>query len=300
MLIRLIEENAEDLFLKSLQLKKQKTESLPILFCRFSVLTKHIKPDIMILAVGDILKEQHAAMYFCRDGDIAITWQGSFAQTRSQMISALMRRLGPAVQKETENSLFQSYEPEADRSALVSLFRTKIAENENFDKIENKTQEEALPPLKRTEISFSEEQLYDLNKAIKERNSKRGLEAFGTNILIVEDQDFSRKLLHDLLARQFVYTCFAAKDGQEAVSLYAAHAPDIVFLDIELPDFCGHDIAALIKKHDPKSFVTMVTANNFTRDVEIAKKNKVQGFIAKPYSKQKIQEAINAYVRLAR
>lgn len=150
--------------------------------------------------------------------------------------------------------------------------------------------------LDRPEPSFSEEQAFKLVKAIKERNSKKGLESFGISILIVEDQDFSRKLLYDLLARQFVYTCHVAKNASEAIELYATHAPDIVFLDIVLPDFSGHDIALLIKSHDPRSYVIMVTANNFIKDVETARKNKIQGYITKPYSKNKIQAAIDAYM----
>lgn len=146
------------------------------------------------------------------------------------------------------------------------------------------------------EPCFSEEQSFKLGKAIKERTSKKGLESFGINILIVEDQDFSRKLLYDLLARQFVYTCHMAKNATEAIELYATHAPDIVFLDIILPDFTGHEIATLIKTTDPKSYVIMVTANNFIKDVEIAKRNNVQGYITKPYSKNKIQAAIDGYL----
>ncbi len=143
---------------------------------------------------------------------------------------------------------------------------------------------------------FSEEQEFKLTKAIKERTSKKGLESFGINILIVEDQDFSRKLLYDLLARQFVYTCHVAKNATEALELYATHAPDISFLDIILPDYSGHELATLIKAHDPKSYVIMVTANNFIKDVEIAKRNGIQGYITKPYSKNKIQAAIDSYV----
>lgn len=145
-------------------------------------------------------------------------------------------------------------------------------------------------------LCFNEEQSFKLTKAIKERTSKKGLESFGINILIVEDQDFSRKLLYDLLARQFVYTCYMAKNAAEAVELYATHAPDIVFMDIILPDYTGHETALLIRNFDPKSYIIMVTANNFIKDVEIAKRNNIQGYITKPYSKNKIQAAIDSYI----
>lgn len=147
-------------------------------------------------------------------------------------------------------------------------------------------------------LGFSPEQMVKLNLGIRERLSKKGLESYGVNILIVEDQDFSRKMLHDLLTRTCVYTCYSAKNAVEAIELYATHAPDIVLLDIGLPDHSGHEIAAVLKEVDPKSYIIYVTSSNFIKDVAAAKKNNVRGFIAKPYSKNKIQAAIDNYIAL--
>jgi len=144
--------------------------------------------------------------------------------------------------------------------------------------------------------AFSDEQLKMLKIAMKERSTKTGMEAYGVEILIVEDQLFSRNLLMSVLQyRQFV--CHNAKDGKEALELYAEHAPDIVFMDVELPDINGHALAKLIRQTDPKSHVVMVTSNLYQRDVNLAKENGVQGFIAKPYTKQSILNAINGYIK---
>lgn len=112
-------------------------------------------------------------------------------------------------------------------------------------------------------------------------------------ILVVDDQDFSRKLLMEMISRNF--TCYAASSVQQAVSLYAEYVPNIVFLDIEIPDVNGHDFAKFIKKYDPTSYIVMVTANNYEKDIIRARENKVQGYIMKPYSKQKIMDAIAGY-----
>lgn len=145
-------------------------------------------------------------------------------------------------------------------------------------------------------LGFSQKQQCKLAYAIRERSSKKGLELFGITILIVEDQDFSRKMLYDLLSRECIYNCYAAKNAVEAIEMYAVHAPDIVLLDINLPDFSGHEIAAVLKRFDPHSHIVYVTASPFFKDVQAAKKNDVKGFIAKPYSKSKIQTAIDHYV----
>lgn len=114
-------------------------------------------------------------------------------------------------------------------------------------------------------------------------------------ILIVEDQEFSRNLLHGMLSK--IYPCYSAVNAEEALQLYAEHIPCIVFLDIELPDMNGHDLAAFLKQQDPDSFIAMVTANHYDKDVKRALENKVQGFVAKPYSKQKILDVIAKYTQ---
>lgn len=115
------------------------------------------------------------------------------------------------------------------------------------------------------------------------------------SILIVEDQPFSRNLLEGMLKRD--YACYSASNAEKAVALYAEQVPCIVFLDVELPDMNGHDLAAFIKKYDPASFIVMVTANNFEKDVVRSKENNVQGFIAKPFSREKISLYVQKYLQ---
>lgn len=112
-------------------------------------------------------------------------------------------------------------------------------------------------------------------------------------ILVVEDQLFSRKILQEVLHREYlVDTTASAKDG---LHLFLENAPDIALLDIELADESGHTLAHFIKAIDPETFVVMVTANHAVEDVTMAKSNKVDGFIIKPYNKAKIFESIEKY-----
>jgi CheY-like chemotaxis protein len=114
-------------------------------------------------------------------------------------------------------------------------------------------------------------------------------------ILIVEDQDFSRNLLASLFEKN--YRCHCAKNAQEAVSLYAEYVPDVTFHDVELPGASGHRLAELFRKYDGNSYIVMVTGNNYAKDVEMAKRNKVNGFIVKPYNKQKIMGTFETFLK---
>jgi len=112
-------------------------------------------------------------------------------------------------------------------------------------------------------------------------------------ILVVEDQLFSRKLLFEVL--RGTYDVLLAETAFEGLKLYLENAPDIAFLDIELEGESGHMLARILREIDPEAFLAMVTGNNSARDVAFAKNNKVASYITKPYSKQKIQEAIDGY-----
>ena len=111
--------------------------------------------------------------------------------------------------------------------------------------------------------------------------------------LIVEDQLFSRTILHEMLRHD--YRVDMAASAQEGLYLFLENAPDLVFLDIELMDESGHSLARALRAIDPKVFITMVTANHSPEDIAQAKANGVDGFIAKPYSKQKIGESLAAF-----
>lgn len=135
---------------------------------------------------------------------------------------------------------------------------------------------------------ISDEQILYIHKFGKERKT-----LLKPTVLIVEDQQFSCTLLHGMVNRH--YGCHIARTGKEAIQLYLEHVPSIAFLDIELPDINGHELAQVMRQWDPFAYLVMVTANNYPEDVIRAKKNNVQGFIVKPFSKSKIIDSIERY-----
>ncbi|MBU6235018.1 MAG: response regulator [Alphaproteobacteria bacterium] len=112
-------------------------------------------------------------------------------------------------------------------------------------------------------------------------------------ILVVEDQAFSRKLLFNMLIG--ISETYLAADAHEGWQCYLDNYPDIVFLDIELNGLDGHALAKRIKRTAPDTFIAMVTGNNSIDDINAAKSNRVDGYIVKPYSKQKILQCIEKY-----
>jgi two-component system chemotaxis response regulator CheY len=124
--------------------------------------------------------------------------------------------------------------------------------------------------------------------ALQNRESRENL-----LIMIVEDQQFSLSMLNSFLKKD--YDVITASNGQEALVKYVTYAPDILFLDIEIPSVDGHRVRDIVTKMDPDSFIFMVTASNYKKDVQKAISGGAKGFVIKPYTKAKIYECIDKY-----
>lgn len=79
------------------------------------------------------------------------------------------------------------------------------------------------------------------------------------NVLIVDDEPMSRMLLESIL--EPVFTCATAESGEEAISYCEANLPDLVLLDMNMPDISGLDVCTALKaspetNHIPVIFVT--------------------------------------------
>ena len=137
------------------------------------------------------------------------------------------------------------------------------------------------------EIDLTPDEINSFDHVCKER---RGRDK--PVILVVEDQGFSSKLLTTILSS---YETHVAKDGLSAMDLYLKHAPDIAFLDVELPDVNGHQIAEAINKIDVDPYIVMVTASSTAEDAKRAASNNIKGFVPKPYERQKILACMQQY-----
>lgn len=290
-MIKLIEQNAEEKFLIALEGGAASALNRGVLVCNFSKLELTVNASTILPFLKNILREQDAEIYFCENSDILICWRGRIREVMESIIKTFLLQYPHEFAKENGSEIFQFYDNKAQDEELRLLIRQKLQDTlKNYPTHSpNHSKNNALSSAKWHPV-FLENQLLSLESHIAKRR-KRDL----PELLIVEDQEFSRKLLLGLLGKHFV--CHSAATAKQAVNLYADHAPDITFLDIELPEADGHQLASLFKKTDPEGYIVMVTGNHYNTDVETAKANKVQGYIAKPYNKQKIIEAVEKYMK---
>lgn len=104
-------------------------------------------------------------------------------------------------------------------------------------------------------------------------------------VLVVEDNELNMKLFHDLLEAHG-YNILQTKDGMEALRMAREHKPDLILMDIQLPEVSGLEVTKWIKEdEDLKSIpVIAVTAFAMKGDEEKIRNGGCEAYIAKPIS----------------
>ncbi|MDR6983413.1 two-component system chemotaxis response regulator CheY [Rheinheimera pacifica] len=112
------------------------------------------------------------------------------------------------------------------------------------------------------------------------------------SVLIIDDAYTVREYLRQTLLHLGISNVQEAANGKRGLSAFAEQQHDLVFLDIELPDINGQQLLQLIKTQADKTHVVMVTAHNSVDNVRNSIASGASGFIAKPFSPQKIKNIV--------
>lgn len=104
-------------------------------------------------------------------------------------------------------------------------------------------------------------------------------------ILIVEDNDLNMKLFNDLLEAQGYYT-LQSKNGREALALARHHRPDLILMDIQLPEISGLQVTRWIKDDEDLRTIPVVAITAFAMkgDEQKIRDGGCEAYIAKPIS----------------
>jgi DNA-binding NtrC family response regulator len=101
------------------------------------------------------------------------------------------------------------------------------------------------------------------------------------SVLIVDDEIGARESLRMVLKND--YEVFLAKNAEEAFSKIKEHSPDVILLDIILPDLDGLKVLERVKQNDPSIIVIIVTATTTVKTALEAKKLGAYGYVTKPF-----------------
>lgn len=111
-------------------------------------------------------------------------------------------------------------------------------------------------------------------------------------ILIVDDAAFMRMMIRDILTKNGYEVCGEANDGLQAIEKFKEVKPDLITMDITMPEMDGIVALKEIKKLDPSAKVIMCSAMGQQAMVIDAIQAGAKDFIVKPFQSDRVIEAI--------
>ena len=116
------------------------------------------------------------------------------------------------------------------------------------------------------------------------------------NILIVDDAAFMRMMIKDILTKNGYNVVGEAENGLKAVEKYTELKPDLVLMDITMPDMDGIQALKKIKELDPNANIIMCSAMGQQAMVIEAIQSGAKDFIVKPFQAERVLEAVKKVV----
>ena len=116
-------------------------------------------------------------------------------------------------------------------------------------------------------------------------NSPAAVSGQTKTVLIVEDNELNMKLFHDLLEANG-YRVLQTRDGLSALDLARHHMPDLIIMDIQLPEVSGIEVTKWLKEDDELKSIPVIAVTAFAMkgDEEKIREGGCEAYIAKPIS----------------
>ena len=116
-------------------------------------------------------------------------------------------------------------------------------------------------------------------------------------VLIVEDNELNMKLFNDLLEAHGYFT-LQTKDGVEALRLARTHRPDLILMDIQLPEVSGLEVTKWLKEDDDLRSIPIIAVTAFAMkgDEQKIRDGGCEAYIAKPISVASFMSTVERFL----
>lgn len=142
-------------------------------------------------------------------------------------------------------------------------------------------------------ISLGNTHFPDTDRIHLYRQSSRPMQNRSPKILLVDDNDLMRTLLRGILRSESCQVVGEAKNGLIALDLIERVLPDVVFLDVMMPEMDGLEALQNIKEKHPEIRVIMITGNPSVENVQESIQGGASGFIVKPFNTAKVLDTLH-------
>ena len=119
----------------------------------------------------------------------------------------------------------------------------------------------------------------------------------GKRILVVEDEEDGRKILRDLLTPAG-FEMIEAKDGEKAVTAALHEKPDLILMDIQLPEIDGYEATRRIKGDPATTNIPIIAVTSYALSGDEAKTRAAgcDDYVAKPFSPRELLAKVRGFV----
>ena len=129
-------------------------------------------------------------------------------------------------------------------------------------------------------------------------NSPAAVSAQSKTVLIVEDNELNMKLFHDLLEANG-YRVLQTRDGLSALDIARRHMPDLILMDIQLPEVSGIEVTKWLKEDDELKSIPVIAVTAFAMkgDEEKIREGGCEAYISKPISVLGFLQMVDSFLK---
>ena len=117
-------------------------------------------------------------------------------------------------------------------------------------------------------------------------------------VMIVEDNELNMKLFHDLLEAHG-YNTVGTRNGIEALDLARKHRPDLILMDIQLPEVSGIEVTKWLKEDEELQRIPVIAVTAFAMkgDEEKIREGGCEAYISKPISVMSFLKTVDSFLK---
>jgi two-component system, chemotaxis family, chemotaxis protein CheY len=279
-----VDEFADSLLVKALESLKANPESTRCIHFKFARAKQHAEEgrELLLRVLPDYFPVTPMHVYLCDDGDIFILAPVLPVKEARLLMMDVAQLLGLTF----SDALVELIELNPNIHKVLVAVDEKIARREALERAKKMKLEEESQLRKRQSI---------LSTPVLAQNGTPSQRRHARNkphMMTIEDDPLSRRLLENVLKKEG-YEVTGIGEATYALETYMRLAPDILFLDINLPDVTGHELLEKIVKMDSDSYVVMLSGNADRDNIMKAMTIGARGFVAKPFTREKLLQYID-------
>lgn len=281
--MNLVHEKTEVLlktFLEQIKPKQQSWRLISIEFQNCDTLNSPLFQNLCLKNIHHFFKESEATIFWYKPGFVLVFFQGR-AMPIEKCVEGFL--------KETEfrgfGRFFDILDLSIDWDNLQKLLHRILAPAPPTIKIDMADAPVQKPIFHEFRFELLTEKIESLFEI--RRSRLRPL------IMLVEDDPFTLQLVK--LAFKDGFDVITAETARQALVYYQRHLPDMVFLDIQLPDGNGMDLLKQMTKADKESHIIMLSSNSQKEKILDCISSGSKGFIGKPFTRQRLSDATDKF-----